>query len=129
MSADKKCSKPQISKTIQSRRSFGSWLSNLGKKPLTDINIILARNNIPWSINNLNWSAMNKFDRKTNGKRSVITGEGITLFICNKDINCIMKIINSLEHLGVIIDGVTVTVKHKKKEDRFFRPLLIPFAD
>ena len=47
MSTDKKCSKPQISKTIQSRRSFGSWLSNLGKKPLTDINIILARNNIP----------------------------------------------------------------------------------
>ena len=32
MSTDVKLSKAQISKTIQSGRSSGSWLGNLGKK-------------------------------------------------------------------------------------------------
>ena len=31
-----------------------------------------------------------------------------------------MKIINSLEHLGVVIYGVTVTVKHKKEGRQVF---------
>ena len=43
MSTDMKLSKPQISKIIQSGGSFGSWLSNLGKKTLTNIAIPLAR--------------------------------------------------------------------------------------
>ena len=37
MSTDIKLSKAQISKTIQSGGSFGSWLGNLGKKALTNI--------------------------------------------------------------------------------------------
>ena len=38
----------------------------------------------------------------------------------NEDINDIIKIIRSLEYSGVLIDGVTETVKHEiknKKED------------
>ena len=41
---DIKLSKAQISKIIQSCGSFGSWLSNLGKKALTNIVISLGRN-------------------------------------------------------------------------------------
>ena len=42
-----KLSKSQISKIIQSGGSFGSWLGNLGKKALINIDIPLARDNLP----------------------------------------------------------------------------------
>ena len=47
----------------------------------------------------------------------------------NEDIN-IMKIIKSLGDLGVLIDGVTETVKYeiKKQENRFLGALLAPLA-
>ena len=37
MLTDVKLSKAQISKVIQSGRSFDSWLANLGKKVLTNV--------------------------------------------------------------------------------------------
>ena len=46
MSTDIKLSKAQISEIIQSSGAFGSWLSNLGKKELTNIVIPLARDNL-----------------------------------------------------------------------------------
>ena len=44
--------------------------------------------------------------------------------------NDMIKIIKSLEDLGVLIDGVTETVKHeiKEQEDRFLGALLAPLA-
>ena len=44
--------------------------------------------------------------------------------------NDIIKIIKSLEDSGVLIDGVTETVKHetKKQEGRFLGALLAPLA-
>ena len=44
--------------------------------------------------------------------------------------NDIIKIIKSLEDLGVLIDGVTETVKHeiKKPESGFLGTLLAPLA-
>ena len=42
MSADIKLSKAQITKIIQSGRSFGCWLANLGKKALANVPIPLA---------------------------------------------------------------------------------------
>ena len=47
-------------------------------------------------------------------------GKGFTLFTLNEDMNDIIKIIKLLKDLGVLIDGVTETVKHEiknKKED------------
>ena len=38
-------------------------------------------------------------------------GKGFPLFILNEDINDIIKIIKSLEDSGVLIDGITETVK------------------
>ena len=38
--------------------------------------------------------------------------------ICNEDENDISKIIKSLEDPGVLINGVTATVKHKLKSKR-----------
>ena len=38
-------------------------------------------------------------------------GKGFPLFILNEDINDIIKIIKSLEDSGMLIDGITETVK------------------
>ena len=57
-------SKAQIFKIIQSGGSFGSWLSNLGKKALTDLAIPLARENLPRLVSNLASNSINKFDVK-----------------------------------------------------------------
>ena len=43
-------------------------------------------------------------------------GKEFTLSISNEDMNDIIKIIKSLEDSGVLIDGVTETVKHKTKK-------------
>ena len=42
--------------------------------------------------------------------------KGFTLFILNKDMNDIIKIIKSLEDLSVLIVGVNKTVKLELKE-------------
>ena len=91
MSTDIKLSKTQKSKIIQWAGSFRSWLGNLGMKTLTNIAIPLAREN--------KW------------KRTVRAGKGFPLYILNEDINDIIKIIKSLEDSGVLIDGITETVK------------------
>ena len=57
MSTYIKLSKTQISKIIQSGRSFSSWLGNLGMKAIS-------------LVSNLTSNAINKFERKNNWKRS-----------------------------------------------------------
>ena len=130
MSTDIKFSKTQISNIIQSGGSFGSWLGNLGKKALTNIAIPLARNNLSGLVSNLTSNAINKIERKISGKRAIRAGKRYTFFISNVDMNDIIKIIKSLEDSGVLIDGVTETVKHeiKKQEGGFLDALLAPLA-
>ena len=130
MSTNIKLSKAQISKIIQSGGSSGCWLANLRKKALTNIAILLAKDNLPGLVSSLTSSAINKFDRKISGKEVVTAGKGFTLFISNEDINDIIKIIKSLEDSGVLIDAVTETVKHeiKKQEGGFLQALLAPSA-
>ena len=41
-----------------------------------------------------------------------------TLLISNEEINGIMKIINSLEEFGILIKGVTETIKNEVKEQK-----------
>ena len=88
---------------IQSGGSFGSWLANLGKKALKNVAILLARYNLPGLVINLISIAKNKFERKISGKGTVRAGKRFTLFILNEDMN-IIKIIKSLENLGVLIE-------------------------
>ena len=63
ISTDLKLSKTQSQKIIQSGEFFGSLLSNLGKKSLTNIAVPLARDNLPGLESNLNSNAINKFKR------------------------------------------------------------------
>ena len=84
MSTDIKLSKVQISKVIQSGRSFGSWLGNLGKKALTNTAIPLARGNLPGLVISLNSDAINELERKISGTGAVRAGKGFIFFISKK---------------------------------------------
>ena len=64
ISTDIKVSKAQISNIIQSGGSFGFWLRHLGKKTLTNIAILLARDNLPGLVSNLSSNAINKLEKK-----------------------------------------------------------------
>ena len=91
------------------------WLSNLGKKALTNIAIPLVRGNLPGLVSNLTSNAVNKFERKIIGKGGVRAGKQFTLFISNEDMSDIIKMIKSLEDSCVLSDRVTEIVKHEIK--------------
>ena len=91
MSTDIKLIKTQISKIIQSDRSFGSLLGNIGKKALTNVVIPLPRENLPGLVSNLGSNAINKFERKISGKWAARAEKGFTLFISNRDMNYFLK--------------------------------------
>ena len=61
---------------------------------------------------------MNKFERKISGKGVVSLRKGFTLFILSENVNDISKVIKLLENSGVLIDGVTETVKYEIKKTR-----------
>ena len=100
------------------------------KKALEKIAILLARGNLPRLVSNLASNAINKFEKKVSAKIAVRAGKRFTLFVSNEYINNNIKIIKSLEDSGVLIDGVTKTVKHerKKQEGKFLGALLASLA-
>ena len=73
--------KTQISITIQSGVSFGSWLGNLRKKALTNITIPLVRDNLPGLVSNLTSNEINKFERRISEKGAFGERKRFTLFI------------------------------------------------
>ena len=107
---DIKFIKAQVSTILHSRGSFDSRLVNLGKNALANIAIPLATDNLPRLVTNLISSAINKFDRKISGTRTVRAGKRFTVFILNEDMNnIIIKIVKRLEGSNVLIGGVTET--------------------
>ena len=120
MSTDVKLSKAWISKIIKSGRSFVFWLGNLWKKVLTNVVIPLARDNLPGLVSNLKSNAINEFERKISGKGAVRAEKRFNLFILNEDMNDIIKIIKSLEYLGVLIDSYWISKPwNKNKKGNF----------
>ena len=107
-------SKAQASKMIESGGSFGSWLANLGKKALTNVDIPLTRDNLPGSVSNLASNAVNSFERKISAEGPVRAEKRFNLYILNEDINDIIKIIKS-DDSNVLNDGITKTVKREIK--------------
>ena len=47
------------------------------------------------------------------GRGFVKVGKGITLVILNEDMDDLIRTIKQTENLGILIDGVIETVKHK----------------
>ena len=93
MSTVIKFSKAQISKTIQSGGSLGSWLGNLGKKALINDATPFIRYNLPGLVNNITSTTINKFEREMSRKEPARPGKGLTLSISNEDMNDITKTI------------------------------------
>ena len=116
MSTDIKLSKAQTSKLLQSRGSSVSWLANSGQNALKNVANIFCRDNLAGLVSNLLSNAINKFEREISGKGAVRALKRFTLFISNEDMNDVIKIKKPLENLGVLIDGVTKTVKPEVKK-------------
>ena len=59
-------------------------------------------------------------------KKILGSGNHITLIISNVDMQDLLKIVKSLEDSGILLDGITETVKNEVKEQKggFFSMLL-----
>ena len=108
---DIKLSKVQIKKIIQSGGFLGKLLSKLAG-PLMKVAMPLAKNVLP-SLGLT--AAMPAIDGSIHKK---IHGSGVKLIIEQEDMNHIMKIIEALENSGILLKGVSETIKNETKEQR-----------
>ena len=108
---DIKLSKTQIKKIIQSGRFLGKLLSKLAG-PLMKVALPLAENVLaPLGLT----AAMSTIDGSIQKK---IHGSGVKLIIEQEDMNDIVKIIKALENSGILLKGVSKTIKNETKEQR-----------
>ena len=106
-----KLSKAQIKKIIQSGGFLGKLLSKLAG-PLMKVALPLAKNVLaPLGLT----AAMSATDGSIQKK---IHGSGVKLIIEQEDMNDIMKIIKALENSGILLKGVSKTIKNETKEQR-----------
>ena len=115
-STDKKFSKAQINKTIQSGGFLGKLLGPLLKAGLPLIkNVIkpLAKSVlIPLGLT----AAASAADA---GIHKKILGSGnTTLIISNEEMNDVIKIVQALKDSNILLKGVTETVKNETKEQK-----------
>ena len=107
---DIKLSKAQI-KLIQSGGFLGKLLSKLAG-PLMKVAMPLAKNVLtPLGLA----AAMSATDGSIQKK---IHGSGVKLIIEQEDMKDIMKIIKALENSGILLKGVSKTIKNETKEQR-----------
>ena len=108
---DIKLSKAQIKKLIQSGGFLGKLLSKLAG-PLMKVAMPLAKNVLtPLGLT----AAMSAIDGSIQKK---IHGSGIKLIIEQEDMKDILKIIKALENSGILLKGVSKTIKNETKEQR-----------
>ena len=111
MATDKKLSKAQIKKLIQSGGFLGKLLSKL-VGPLMKVAMSLAKNVLaPLGLT----AAMSAIDGSIKKK---IHGSWVKLIIEEEDMNDIMKIIDALENSGILLKGVSKTIENETKEQR-----------
>ena len=111
LATDVKLSKAQIKKIIQSGGFLGKLLSKLAgalmKGVLPLAKNVLAPIGLTAAISPIHGSIQKK-----------IHGSGVKLIIEQEDMNDIMKIIEALEHSGILLKGVTKTIENETKEQR-----------
>ena len=111
LATDKKLSKGQIKKLIQSGGFLGKLLSKLAG-PLMKVAMPLAKNVLaPLGLT----AAMSAIDGSIQKK---IHDSGVKLIIEQEDMNDIMKIIEALENSGILLKGISKTIKNETKEQR-----------
>ena len=106
-----KLSKAEIKKSIQSGGFLGKLLSK-SASPLMKVAMPLAKNLLaPSGLT----AAMSAID---GGIQKKIHGSGVKLSIEQKDMKVILKIIKVLENSGILLKGVSKTIKNETKEQR-----------
>ena len=111
MVTDIKLSKAQIKKLIQSGGFLGKLLSKLAG-PLMKVAMPLAKNVLaPLGLT----AAMSAIDGSIQKK---IHGSGMKLIIEQEDMKDIMKIIEALENSGILLKGLSKTIKNETTEQR-----------
>ena len=106
-----KLSKAQIKKIIQSEGFLGKLLSKLAG-PLMKVAMPLAQNVLaPLGLA----ASMSAID---GGIQKKVNGSGVKLIIEEEDMKNIMKIIKALENSGILLKGVSKTIKNETKEQR-----------
>ena len=111
LTTDIKLSKAQIKKLIQSGGFLGKLLSKLAG-PLMKVALPLAKNVL--SPSGLT-AAMSAID---GGIQKKIHGSGVKLITEQEYIKYIMKNIKALENSGILLKGVSKTIKNETKEQR-----------
>ena len=114
---DIKLRKAQIKKLIQSGGFLGNLLSTLAG-PLMKVALPLAKNVLtPLGL----IAAMSAIDgsiqKKIRGSGTT-KGAGVKLIIEQEDMNDIIKIIKALENSGILLKGVSKTIKNETKEQK-----------
>ena len=108
---DIKLRKTQIKKKVQSEGFLGMLLSKLAG-PLMKVALPLAKYVLaPLGLT----AAMSAIDGSIQKK---IHGSGVKLIIEQEDMNDIMEIIKALENSGILLNGVSKTIKNETKEQR-----------
>ena len=111
LTTDIKLSKAQIKKIIQSAGFLGKLLSKLAG-PLMKVALPLAKNVLaPLGLT----AAMSAID---GGIQKKIHSSGVKLIIEQEDMKDIMKIIEALENSGILLKGVSKTIKNESKKQR-----------
>ena len=118
LSTDVKFSKTQLSKMIQSGGFLGNLLGKLAG-PFMKVAMSLAKNILePLGLT----AAMSAIDgsikRNMLGSGATKGAGTTTLIISNNEMNDVIKIVKYLEDSGVLLKGVSETIKHEAKEQR-----------
>ena len=119
-----KLTKTQLSKTIQSGRFLGKLLS-----PLLKTGLPLMKNVIkPLAKSVLIPLVLTGASAADAGihKKILRSGHNTTLIISNDEMEGILKIVKSLENSGILLKGVSETIKYEAKEQkRVFLSMLL----
>ena len=117
LATDIKFSKAQLKKLIQSGGFLGKLLSKLAG-PLMKVAMPLAKNVLaPLGLTAAMPAIDGSIKKKIHGSGAT-KGAGIKLIIEQEDMNGIIKIIEALENSGILLKGVTKTIKNETKEER-----------
>ena len=114
---DIKLSKAQIKKIIQSGGFLGKLLSKLAG-PLMKVAMPLAKNVlVPLGLTAAMSATDGSIQKKIHGSGAT-KGAGVKLIIEQEDTNDIMKIVKALENSGILLKGVSKTIKNETKEQK-----------
>ena len=115
---DGKLIKTQLTEIVQSGVFIGNMIGKLGKEILTKYAVPLAQNVLPQLAANATSSVIDKLEKKRRGQGIIRAGKRFTLFILNEDMDDILRIVESLENSGLLIDSVNKNISGEiqKKE-------------